>query len=88
MKIISKLNCKRCEEIKSYLNINKINFEEEMAEDKGYEYWRNLVQEKTGKIGFPILIKGEHLENGSSEEIINYLTSLNEITENKYTWGI
>jgi glutaredoxin len=88
MIIIKKQNCVRCDEVIKYMTENNIGFSTQDAEDKGYEYWRNLVQEKTGKLGFPILINGEHLENGSSEEIINYLTSLNEITENKYTWGI
>lgn len=73
LKIISKTNCPRCENIKEYLNKYDVQYEVEMAEDKGYEYWRAGCMEMTGKLGFPILIKDEVWVNGSTEEIIGWL---------------
>jgi glutaredoxin len=77
LKLISKINCPRCEEIKKYLEGRKIDFEVEMAEDRGYGYWREKIQQITGKLGFPILEYGVvepgsvvRYVNGSSEEII------------------
>ena len=77
LKIISKVDCKRCEEIKRYLDGRLIPYEVEMAEDRGYEYWRDFVRERTGMLGFPILgySVGEgaiyQIVNGGTEEIIN-----------------
>lgn len=74
LKLISKINCERCENIKNYLTQRGIEFEVEMAENMGYEIWRDLILQETGKPGFPLLIKTttnktEYL-NGSTEEII------------------
>ena len=83
MKLITKINCTRCSEIKDYLTINNITFEIENAEDKGYIYWRELVKENTGKAGFPIIIKNNIIENGTKEELINFINN-----NNTFTWGI
>lgn len=77
LKVISKINCPRCENIKQYLEGREIEFEIEMAEDMGYEHWRELIQENTGKLGFPLLLKidfdNQQTEwlNGSTDEIID-----------------
>ena len=87
LKIISKVNCPRCENIKQYLDLNNIPYEVEMAEDKGYGYWRDFVTEKTGQLGFPIVFKGEECVNGSSEEIINKISEWSTKKESMFFWG-
>lgn len=95
LKIISKINCPRCENIKQHLDTNNIPYEVEMAEDKGYGYWRDFVTEKTGQLGFPIVFNGEECVNGSSEEIVEKINFWNTPKESgedkndhiKYAWG-
>lgn len=87
MKIITKINCTRCEEIKNYLNTSNIPFKEENAEEKGYDFWRDLVREKTGKPGFPILINNDEVENGSTEELLEYINKQTPTKEVTYFWG-
>ena len=81
LKLISKINCPRCEEIKNYLDGRGIIYEVEMAEVRGYDYWRSAVAEMTGKMGFPILITNilsgpENWVNGSTEEIIEKISEI------------
>lgn len=77
LKIVSKIDCTRCENIKNYLSQRQILFDVEMAEDKGYGYWRDYIAGTTGKLGFPLLIHNDgettgHV-NGSNEEIIEQI---------------
>lgn len=84
IKVISKIDCTRCEEVKKYLKENNIPFEVEMAEDKGYKYWREYVSTMTGEIGFPVVIlfqDGENLYtiNGSFENIVSRIEKWKEM---------
>lgn len=95
LKVTSKKDCSRCEEIKNYLNGRGIEYLEEIAEDKGYSYWRNFIQGVTGNLGFPLLIHDDGQTtgfiNGSSEEIIERINewypSNSPSKENVYFWG-
>lgn len=103
IRIISKVNCERCDKVKEFFTSNQLEFEEEKAEDKGYAYWRQVIQHSTGEIGFPFLMmfnEDGHIKksvNGEFTHIINtvleWLGAKKESTDTpepgniKYDWG-
>lgn len=87
MKLISKTNCPRCESIKNFLDKNNFPYEVEMAEDKGYGYWRDFVTQKTGTLGFPILLNGDECVNGSSEDLLQAINKWFVEPTSTYFWG-
>jgi len=75
LKLVSKIDCKQCTQVKNYLEGKSVQYELEMAEDKGYGFWREFIAKNTGVVGFPILIKdwgGGNFQvvNGLPERII------------------
>jgi len=102
LKLISKIDCPRCVNVKAYLYERGIDYQEEMAEVLGYEHWREFIQLRTEKLGFPLLIYNKagmlaEYANGSFEEIIEAINRWFPIPEKQaqtdpnkdivYSWG-
>lgn len=73
LKLISKQNCERCTNVKAYLKDKKIDYQEIPATEKDIELYRKMLIDNDKPLGFPILLKGSEIINGSLEEITNWL---------------
>lgn len=86
MKIITKSGCTRCVQVKEYMKGAGIDYEEIYIENPAdLEIYRQMLIDNERQLGFPILLKGSEIINGTTEEIIAWLET--QKPESLYFWG-
>lgn len=89
MRLISKKDCERCVRVKNYMNGKGILYEEVLVEKpEDLNIYRKMLVDNDKQLGFPIILRGSEIVNGSSEEIMSWLAIQHpESREGRYFWG-
>lgn len=84
MKLISKQNCERCVKVKEYLKEKGVEYEEVLITNPtDLKVYRKMLVDNNRQLGFPIILNGGTIINGSYDEIIRSL----DTKDNTYFWG-
>ena len=90
MKIVTKSGCTRCVQIKEYMKGNGIAYEEIYIEKpEQLDVYRQMLTDAGRGAGFPILLEGSEIINGSTEELIEFLSAQSQRpkSDSIYDWG-